>query len=341
MKIGLIARAENRGLGILTWEFFRHVSPAKTLVVNPGDPWPHERYFDRYPGAEVVDRQSANNNRVIDGFLAGLDVIYTAETPYLPSMFERARKHDVRSVLHVMPEFAPGAWRRLPKPDALWVPTPWRANRLPWRVSHVPVPVDRKRLSFKLRTRAEVFVHNAGTLPKGDRNGTRIVLSALRHLREPMTVILRSQVPLKLKRLRAPRYVEVVVEEADVPNYWDLYRSGDVFLLPRRYAGLSLPLNEAMSSGMAILASAVPPQDQVLLQESLITARQHGWVRTQRLQVVPSYAVSPRALAQAMDRLVQDPELVQRMSRHSDATAEALSWERWRERYGELLAHVS
>ena len=34
MKLGLIARADNTGLGMQTWEFYRAMKPEKTLVVD-------------------------------------------------------------------------------------------------------------------------------------------------------------------------------------------------------------------------------------------------------------------------------------------------------------------
>ena len=47
MKLGLIARADNGGLGTLSWEFARHLKPHKVLLVENGiyQTFP-ERYND-------------------------------------------------------------------------------------------------------------------------------------------------------------------------------------------------------------------------------------------------------------------------------------------------------
>ncbi|MEN3272823.1 MAG: hypothetical protein V7636_1584 [Actinomycetota bacterium] len=340
MRVGLLARAENRGLGNLTWEFFRHIHPVKTLVVEPDAPWTQRSHVERYEDARVV-RASDLDAAVMTDFLRDIDVLYTAETPYLRETFALGRAAGVRTVLHLMPEFAQPV--RVPaalRPDAVWVPTSWRQRQLRAPTRVVPVPVDRSRVPFRRRTRAELFVHHAGTLPRGDRNGTRTVLRSLRHVTEPVSILVRAQRPLELGRVRIPRHVELEVEIGDVPNYWELYERASVLLLPRRYGGLSLPMNEALSSGMAVIASDVSPQDGVLPPASLVRARRRGVVRTHGTQLVPTSAVAPRSLARTIDRFAADPALVGSLSEAADRLAEELSWRRWRDRYVELLAAV-
>jgi hypothetical protein len=52
---GLIARADNRGLGQQTWAVFRNLKPAKTMVVNCHSEQPLKLRLDRFPNATVVD----------------------------------------------------------------------------------------------------------------------------------------------------------------------------------------------------------------------------------------------------------------------------------------------
>ena len=339
MRVGLLARAENRGLGNLTWEFFRHLHPAKTLVVLPSVPW-EQAHVERYGGARIVGARELDD-RVLRDFLEDLDVLYTAETPYAPQTFDLARRLGVRTVLHVMPEYAPWARnRRLARPDAFWVPTDWRVRQLRLPVRVVPVPIDRERVPFRLRTRAELFVHHAGTMAKGDRNGTRTLLRALGLVTQPICVALRMQRPPDFRIPRLPSHVQLEVEVKDVRDYWTMYESGSVLVLPRRYGGLSMPMNEALSSGMPIVASALSPQNVILPAETLVPARRTGLVRTQGAQVIPTHSSRPRAIARVIDRLAADAPLVETLSRAADATAEGLSWTRWRDRYLELLAEV-
>ena len=87
MRIGLIARADSRGLGIQTKAFHDNMHPAKTLVVCASatkdisaqplpirtDWYPDARAIRGLPGAPDLDR-----------FLDGVDAVYTAETQAAP-----------------------------------------------------------------------------------------------------------------------------------------------------------------------------------------------------------------------------------------------------------------
>ena len=81
-----------------------------------------------------------------------------------------------------------------------------------------------------------------------DRNGTDIVVQAIKLLREPCTITLRTQDP-SLPPIKAPTHVQVRVSTGGLANYWDLYADADALVMPRRYGGLCLPVQEAMASG--------------------------------------------------------------------------------------------
>jgi hypothetical protein len=54
MRLGLIARADNRGLGQQTWAVQRNLHPAKTMVVDCPSMQPLQLHTDRFPGAHIV-----------------------------------------------------------------------------------------------------------------------------------------------------------------------------------------------------------------------------------------------------------------------------------------------
>ena len=64
MKLGLMARADQRGLGRMTHGFYRHMHPDRVLVVR--EPGSEERGFSPnlalYPDAQVItyDRDRAS-----------------------------------------------------------------------------------------------------------------------------------------------------------------------------------------------------------------------------------------------------------------------------------------
>jgi len=336
----MIARAENRGLGIQTWEFFRHMRPAKTLVVTLGDlARGFAEHLDRYvpnvdqdvsvtewTGGEIEDA-------AIDWLLEGVDVLYTAETPYDFRILERARARGVASI--VQPNFEFCRWAQEPdlvRPDLFLLPTTWHAEKIPGPRVVLPFPVDRERCTFRLRERAGTFLHVGGHRAHLDRNGTRLVVQASRYLRSDARIVIRTQ-----DRIGWVRGLEMIHE--DVPDYWRLYDVGDVLLAPRRYGGQSLPMNEAQSCGLPVLTLDMEPQREWLPKVSLVPVRRCRQIPTQGGPVAFAEP-DPRRLARAIDYLATNDAEVKRLSLIANNYAATISWERLGPRYWETFAGV-
>ena len=66
MRLGLIARCDQSGLGVQTHEFYRHMQPDKTLVIDVGHLYNKtthcnkRSYPDRYPDATVYSDWTPN-----------------------------------------------------------------------------------------------------------------------------------------------------------------------------------------------------------------------------------------------------------------------------------------
>ena len=103
MKLGLIARADSRGLGIQTKGFYDALRPAKTMVVDcpSANPLPLRR--DWYPDATWIN--GLPNERDLRNWLRDVDVVYSAETGYGQALWSEAERAGVKTVLHVNPEF--------------------------------------------------------------------------------------------------------------------------------------------------------------------------------------------------------------------------------------------
>lgn len=335
---GLIARADNRGLGIQTWEFYRHMHPEKTLVVMMNGLTPYTEYLERYNSSEVqVATYNGGNiaEGVIDWFIKGTDVFYTAETPYDYKIFAEAKRHKVRSILHFNYEFLKYLETpKLPEPSLFIAPSPWNLHNLPFYVPYVPVPVDRERLPFRLRKEAKTFLHIGGHPAMSDRNGTRLLLDAIPFIKSDIRIIIRSQKPRPISHAKN---VDIQVVNGDIENYWDLYNDADVLIQPRRYGGLSLPIQEAQSCGMPVISLDVLPQKSFLPHEGLVS----GWLmRHIRAQcgMVEVYTCDPRNLAKKIDDFATSPDLVERLSHEADTYASTISWAHLRHRYERLMS---
>lgn len=338
MKVGLIARSEDRGLGNLTWEWAEHMQPERVLLVVPQTQVRHavaqrpERYahhdltvvqwehgVDLDPAAEAQVRR----------WLDGLDVVYSAETFYDWRICEWARDMKVRTVCHVMPEFyRHGHLDAPPGPDTWWAPTRWRLEHLDPATRLVPVPIATERFRRPRRPpeRPPRWLHIAGTRAAGDRNGTRLFLTAMRYLRERHDVYVRAQGPT-LTPPRTARHTNVTMVRGHAGEYWQLYDDVDALVLPRRYAGLSLPALEAMGAGLAVAMTDAEPQRSewpIIPLDPAPSAR--GSIRTAAGEI-PLVGVDPRAIAATMDDFARKPSLLVQARGAAQRFAQANSWE--------------
>lgn len=252
MNLGIIARCDNRGLGNQTWEIARHFPDARVLVIH--DPRSINKGFtehpDRFPNAhhttiEPLELDAQLNETDARHFLDGLDVVYTAETPYDWNFCTWADEMDVRTVVHVNPEF----WHHarlphLPTPTAWWNPTTWRQRRLPTGTRIVPMPAPTDRFpdtpDFTNNPKHVLHVGPTDTDTPEDRNGTDLVHATARQLND---------------------YTFTSTSDIDtVTDYWDLYNNdAPLLLIPRRYGGLCLPTIEAMAAGKAVMMTDTQP----------------------------------------------------------------------------------
>lgn len=338
MRIGLLARADNRGLGTQTWEAYRHLQPARTLVVDMGDLTPYEQRFDRYPDCPVAHYDGTNlESGAMEWLFAGSDVVFTCETPYDYKLYDRARERGVKTVCQVNPEFYRYQVEpRLPRPDLLVAPTTWMLNRMPG-VVHLPHGVDRERLPYRQRTEAKTFLHVVGHHAMADRAGTELVYQAMCFVRAPIKLIVRTQGPLHVSPFRPhPRGADIEVIKGDIENYWDLYDGADVLIAPRRYGGQSLPMNEALSCGMPVITLDREPERSwggVLPVAAQVNRR----LRTQA-GPIDCYTAHYDPLVEAIERLAAEPDQVAALSARADEHARSISWEAVKPRYLELFA---
>lgn len=335
MNLGLWgARADHGGLAAQTWELYRHLRPAKTMVMDLGRSGRGVADLARFPDAMVLHGTDDHITRTdADAFLDGLDVVLIIETPYVAWFCDHARSRGVRTVLHANPELVRDDYS---PPDVMWLPTTWEAHRRP-EATVVPHPVARDVLPFRRRTSCTVFHHIAAPAMR-DRNGTQLVLAACRHVRNPCHLIItgaRSRIPARVGRVTIDAHL------GTVPNYWDAYPpDADVLLLPRRYAGLSLPMQEAASLGMPVVSLDLEPQRGWLAPEVLLNCKARWDVDMVggRFEV---FDADPRELARKMDLLILEPALVERLSKQQDVWAESISWNVWQPKLQAMLDAVA
>lgn len=331
MACGILARADMGGIASQTLEMARHVAPTKILIVDlgpngrgPTDP----TLFDGL-APEILVSHGPPREAEWEWFLPGLDSVYMVESPYDDRLAEFCADAGVELVVHANPEL----WREEYRGETTRVvlPTRWEKHRVR-RSTIMPQPIARDRLPFRQREQARTFLFPASPAMK-DRHGSRLLMSSLRMVDRNFRLIVSPWA--REKRLKAGRIpVEYRQGQRD---YWRIYDDADVLVLPRRYGGLSLPIQEAASAGLAIVTLDLPPYRDFLHPAGLVPAGidEQGYpMKGGRFDIM---GCKPGDLAAAITRLIRNPDLVAEMSAHSDAWAATLDWRIWKNEWRTLL----
>lgn len=351
IKLGLIARPDNSGLGNQTWEIFRHLNPEKTLVIDlsgiadADDHCNKRAYLDRFPGATVHQGMSPPPD-VIEDFLSGLDVVFSAETFYCHDLLHRAIHRGVKTILQYNYEFLPHASNpNLVGPTLFAAPSLWHyfATRLPNKV-HLPVPIatDRFTPNPSPPEVPQVFLHPVGRPAIHDRNGTEDLIDALPLVRSDITVIFRCQRPGYVQNLLRdrdfPANLDIQVDDSAPSEYWRNYEGIDAVILPRRYGGLCLPANEALGASIPILMPDIDPNNRWLPSEWLVPC--HQMSEFQAANPIIAHHTPPTTLALYIDNLAMSPDAYAHALRQAGRLRQVYSWSALLPQYHDTLKKV-
>jgi hypothetical protein len=339
MRLGLIARADDRGLSHLTWEFARNLRPDKILIVDMGDerfptyPQRYEGLSDQITMWRYGDWQERDT---IYRFFDGLDVLFTAETFY--GLDNLNCWDDVRSIKYVMPEFYRADD---PKPTATWLPTWWLADDVPFDlIMEWPCPADRWFNSeTPLRRQNETLrvVMPAGNRALHDRNGSRVFLQALRHVKQPIEATVWTQDRTFSAATKLPINVSYQLRR-HARNYWDIAAGAHLVVLPRRYGGLSLPAIEALGAGAALAMTDCKPND---LWPNHPIGCKPGFAAVCPFGEVQMWDAEPRDLAEIIDGFAADSTYTRECQEMSREWSHRHGWQRQRERWITALEEVA
>jgi hypothetical protein len=309
IRIGIIGRADNTGLGVETWEFCRHFPEAKVMILDVGYPLFPQRFHNPTIVKDFPDTP------VLSDFFKDIDLLFTIETPYNSAAYDIARQRGVKSVLRVNYE-----WLRPDyNPDFFIAPSLYHFDKIPGPKAYMPFPINREVLPFKLRKKARKFLHIAGNMKAAyDRNGTQLLIEAQKYIKSDAEIIIKSQL------------------DHDYENYWEIWEDADVYVSPRRYAGQSLPLNEAMSRGMAIMMTNMEPQNQFLPQELLFRPSHISKFRINKEIEIAD--IDPEEIARKIDSLYN--KNITEYSEISDHIADQWSWKTLKPKYQEIFEAI-
>lgn len=336
MRVGSLVFDTTQGLGLLAKAFYDNGVVTDPMVVHHGRrPSNRDWYPDTY---RVTDMHSADQLKAMRELCASVDVMLFFETPFVWGLIDYCRSVGTMTVLMVMHECLHRENAGWHKPDLFLCPSLLDEKCVirnvpgPFQTVFLPVPAD---VPWRQRTRAEVFVHNAGWGGLKGRNGTAELLQAMRLVKSPAKLLLRSQAHQDW-----PPYPELLgkveLVEGTLPQDM-LWSSGDVFVFPETFNGLSLPLQEARAAGMLVMCGDRFPMNTWLPKEPIIPVKEYK--RDQRTfpQFCPfdEAVYDPRDIAATIDawygRDITDYSLQGKL------WAEAHSWEKLKPQYLQLL----
>lgn len=336
MKLGLLAVSSKTGLGYQTKDYFKFLSPTKTLIVDISSINGSKQHYEWYPGAKIC--RGFPQQKDLKEFLRGLDVVLTAETPYNFELFPMAKERGVKTVCVENPEFYDYfKYPHLPMPDMMILPSSWKegeirshAEPLGTKVVQLHHPVDRDVFKFRLRSQKRL-VHIAGNPAVHDRNGTFDALNA-----SGGSLLVYVQKEAMARMLRARYSQSRVIEQ--VEDNIEMYQMGDVLVFPRKYGGNCLPLNEALSCGMPVIMPDINPNNDLLPSEWLVPASVTGHFEPRAK--VDIYTTDLQALRDKIDWF-RSCDITEE-SKKADKIAESISWKvmlpKWRKVLEELCS---
>lgn len=328
MRLGIVGRCEPRGLGVQTSEVARHLVPDRVLLVEPRPAgWPQRaEWYECHDVTRAPWRQGQLPEGVVRSWLDGLDVVYTAESHYddrLPSWCSAA---GVTLVRHANPEQLAADEVEAAGDTVWWAATDWRLEYLPAGTRVVPMPVAVDRFPSRQATEDGPvrFLHSIGHQAQDDRAGSRCVSKAAQRVRARCELVVRCQDRRLDVNFRGAERVGVTVHRRGVDHYWEQYDGCDVLVLPRRYGGLSLPSQEAMAAGLALVMTDCSPNRTWPGLKVPVVRRSEVRMRCGPVEVCDA---DPDALADIMSRLAADRDELRRLQVEATAWAEANSWE--------------
>ena len=346
MRLGIIARSDNTGLGNQTLELVKMLNPDRILLIDSRSFNNNKQHPEWYKDYQVIKTNGFPKGSEISAFLREVDVVLSCETFYSTNFATYARTKNTKTILQYNYEFLENVSKPdAPLPDIFLAPSLWNLDKIielfgdKTIVKHLPPPTD-STLFEAVRTNNMSKNHNrllhiAGKKAARDRNGTETVIEMLKYSKTDYELVIKTQTPLDIK-CDDPR---LTIDTGNPENREDMYDGYDAMILPRRYAGLCLPMNEALLSGLPVFMTNLMPNNAILPSEWLVKAEKIDQFRAKSM--IDVHAGDPKHLAKVVDNYMNIRRRGDIKKQALDIGMENFSTERLKPKYIELLNQFS
>jgi hypothetical protein len=213
-------------------------------------------------------------------FIDGLDVVFSCEMFYNQSFISIAKKRKVKTILQYNYEFLDNLSNPdLALPDVLVAPSLWNfediVNRFGGitKVVYLPPPTSTDLFAnaknINTSKTHKKILHIGGKAAVKDRNGTNTVIEMLKYSNSDYQLVVKTQTPLDIDC----KDTRLVIDTYSPDTRESLYEGYDAMVMPRRYAGLCLPMNEALMSSLPVFMTNISPNNKILPQEWLTDSK--------------------------------------------------------------------
>ena len=114
-----------------------------------------------------------------------------------------------------------------------------------------------------------------------------------------------------------------------------MYFGFDLMVLPRRYAGLCLPMNEALLSGLPVFMTNISPNNNVLPSDWLVDAQIIDQFKAKTL--IDVYGANPRQLAEMVDDYIESDKKIEYKNKALEIGLNNFAPKNLKDRYYELF----
>lgn len=300
---------DSSGLGNQTRELVNMLKPSKILIVDSTKFRPgleqHKDWYADYKNTKIADGFPTESDLL--WLLEDVDGILTCETPYRYILFSLAQQKGVKTYLQYNYEFF--EYFQKPNfrlPTELLAPAEWNIDKVFAHTKKRPIllrpPTDVNQFKDVRdvninRTGKRRFLHIVGKQAAHDRNGTESVIDILKLTNADFELVIKSQDPLPYEVADK----RVVFDYSNPKENTELYRDFDAVILPRRYGGLCLPMNEALASGLPVIMTNIEPNNKILPEKWLAISKKKGTFRARTNIIV--YEANKISLVTAVERL--------------------------------------
>jgi glycosyltransferase involved in cell wall biosynthesis len=311
MRLGIIARSDNTGLGNQTRELVNMLNPNKILLIDSTSFNKNKQHPEWYKEYNVITTNFGFPKRgEIKQFLEGLDIVFSCETFYSSMFVDMARDLKIKTILQYNYEFLVNIQNKEESlPDVFVAPSLWQIESMikmfgdQVKIVHLPPPTNvdlfKTARDENLSRFHSRLLHVGGKQAARDRNGTNIVFEMLKYSKEDYELVVTSQTEFENEVSDS----RVKLLRQNIKNRENLYLGFDAMILPRRYAGLCLPMNEALISAMPVFMTNLSPNNKILPERWLVDATHIGQFKAK--SIIDVYSANPKELAELVDNYMR------------------------------------